>query len=263
MASYMDMVTVLMCLFIVLYAMSTVDAEKWENLKLALATGFGQTQSDTVDTAVGIVVPENLAGLAGPEEGYAGYSEEPTEVTELGELQGLAASVSEALAAAGIDATGIEYHITDQGLTIGLTGAQAFFDGNSAGLRSEAVAVLDAIGPTLVASGREISIAGHADPHNSSYPYPTDWELAGARATAVLRYLVESRGLPGPLISATTFGSTRPASDDVSQNRRVDILILSQDPAGLATQLADASDASRAADPASPTPGEEPAPSDH
>lgn len=265
MASYMDMVTVLMCLFIVLYAMSTVDAQKWENLKLALATGFGQTQSTTVDTAVGIVVPENLAGLAGPEEGYAGYSEEPTEITELGELQGLAASVSEALAAAGIDATGIEYQITDQGLTIGMTGARAFFDGNSARLRPEAVAVLDALGPTLAASGRELSIAGHADPHNSSYPFPTDWELAGARATAVLRYLVETRGVPGTMISATTYGSMHPVSDDVTQNRRVDILILSQDPAALATELADSAeaDASRTAEPAPSPKEEEPSSSHH
>ncbi|MBW8872765.1 MAG: flagellar motor protein MotB, partial [Leifsonia sp.] len=42
MASYMDMVTVLMCMFIVLFAMSTVDAKKFEALKDSLATGFGQ-----------------------------------------------------------------------------------------------------------------------------------------------------------------------------------------------------------------------------
>ena len=57
MASYMDMVTVLMCLFIVLYAMSTVDANKFEKLRNSLATGFGTVASETVDTASGTVVP--------------------------------------------------------------------------------------------------------------------------------------------------------------------------------------------------------------
>ncbi len=57
MASYMDMVTVLMCLFIVLYAMSTVDANKFEKLRNSLATGFGAVASETVDTASGTVVP--------------------------------------------------------------------------------------------------------------------------------------------------------------------------------------------------------------
>ena len=41
MASYMDMVTVLMCMFIVLFAMSTVDQAKFVQLKNSLATGFG------------------------------------------------------------------------------------------------------------------------------------------------------------------------------------------------------------------------------
>ena len=57
MASYMDMVTVLMCMFIVLFAMSTVDQKKFDQLKESLATGFGAVESNTVDTAVGIIVP--------------------------------------------------------------------------------------------------------------------------------------------------------------------------------------------------------------
>jgi len=65
MASYMDMVTVLMCLFIVLFAMSAVDADKFEKLRLSLATGFGAETSQTVDTAEGIVVPADLIGQDG------------------------------------------------------------------------------------------------------------------------------------------------------------------------------------------------------
>ena len=64
MASYMDMVTVLMCMFIVLYAMSSVDANKFEKLRNSLATGFGAVASQTVDTASGTVV---AAGTRGPE----------------------------------------------------------------------------------------------------------------------------------------------------------------------------------------------------
>src|ERR1700710_479595 len=57
MASYMDMVTVLMCMFIVLFAMSTVDQKKFEQLKDSLATGFGQVKTQKIDTASGVVVP--------------------------------------------------------------------------------------------------------------------------------------------------------------------------------------------------------------
>jgi chemotaxis protein MotB len=234
MASYMDMVTVLMCLFIVLYAMSTVDAEKWETLKLSLATGFGQTESAGVDTATGIVVPEELIGQAGPAEGYAGYVPEPTEFEQ---MQQFAETISAQLGDSGL-AAAVEFEIEDRGLVVKLTGVDTFFDGNSARLRTDALQVLDAIGPGLVASGRELSIEGHADPRFDPAPYATTWELAAARATSVLRYFVEANGMPGDLISGTTFGSAHPASDDPALNRRVDIVVLTTDPDGLAQQLA-------------------------
>jgi len=233
MASYMDMVTVLMCLFIVLYAMSTVDAAKWENLKLSLATGFGNEASVTADTAEGIVVPEELIGQAGPAEGYAGYVPEPTEFEK---MQQFADTISAQLGHTGL-AAAVEFAIEDRGLVVKLTGVDTFFDGNSARLRPDALEVLNSIGPTLAASGREISIEGHADPRYNPAPYQTTWELAAARSTSVLRHLVESGGMPGHMISGTTYGSARPASDEVTRNRRVDIVVLTTDPAGLSQQL--------------------------
>src|SRR5690606_16391506 len=65
MASYMDMVTVLMCLFIVLYAMSSVDQGKFQALRDSLATGFGVDETHFADTAQGIVVPAESAGAEG------------------------------------------------------------------------------------------------------------------------------------------------------------------------------------------------------
>jgi chemotaxis protein MotB len=263
MASYMDMVTVLMCLFIVLYAMSTVDAEKWENLKLGLATGFGQTPSETVDTASGIVVPEELVGQAGPSEGYAGYVPEPTEYEQ---MQQFADTISAQLGDSGL-AAAVEFEIEDRGLVVKLTGVDTFFDGNSARLRPDAVQVLTAIGPGLAAAGRQLSIEGHADPRFDPAPYATTWELAGARATSVLRYLVESGGVAGDRISGTTFGSAHPASDDPAQNRRVDIVVLTTDPDGLAQELDQRSgetssggttnERSGSGEPATSTPGKE------
>ena len=57
MASYMDMVTVLMCMFIVLFAMSVVDQKKFDELRNSLATGFGTVASKHVDINEGVIVP--------------------------------------------------------------------------------------------------------------------------------------------------------------------------------------------------------------
>ena len=46
--SYADMVTVLMALFIVMYAMSTVDQAKFDALKSGLAEGFGLTVAEAI-----------------------------------------------------------------------------------------------------------------------------------------------------------------------------------------------------------------------
>ena len=241
MASYMDMVTVLMCLVIVLYAMSTVDAEKWQELKVGLATGFGATTTEFADTATGIVVPEELVGQAGPSEGYAGFTDEPSE-EEL--LSDFAQQLQYQLENTGLAAS-VEYEIEDRGLVVKLTGVDTFFDGNSARLRPDALEVLNAIGPGLAASGRDLSIEGHADPRFNPAPYSSTWELAAARATSVLRHLVEVTGMPDAKISGTTYGSARPSTDgDPALNRRVDIVVLTTDPEGLAQQLAGSGESS-------------------
>ena len=243
MASYMDMVTVLMCMFIVLFAMSTVDQDKYEQLANSLATGFGAVDAGKIDTAEGVVVPADLVDTTG---------ESPTEVThsadtpaqarehahaaaqEVAKLDQLKTAVADSLTAAGV-ADLVEFHITDRGLTLGLVGSETFFAPDSAQLTAAATAVLEAAAPALVATGQRISVEGHADKHGQSQAFPTDWELSASRATQVLRRLVEQGGVAGELISAVAFGSAQPANsgstiEDMAQNRRVDIVLLSDQP---------------------------------
>lgn len=84
MASYMDMVTVLMCMFIVLFAMSTVDQEKFEALSASLATGFGQEPSDEIDATTGVVVPPELVDEKGEDFADVDLAAAQTEFDELG-----------------------------------------------------------------------------------------------------------------------------------------------------------------------------------
>ncbi|WP_105033920.1 OmpA/MotB family protein [Cryobacterium aureum] len=246
MASYMDMVTVLMCMFIVLFAMSTVDQDKYEQLANSLATGFGAVDAGKVDTAEGVVVPADLIDNEGESPTEVTHSSEaidPAEATaqatanadaaekEVAKLDQLEAAVTANLTAAGV-AELVEFHITDRGLTLGLVGSETFFAPDSAQLTAAATAVLDAAAPAIVASGQKISVEGHADKHGQSATFATDWELSASRATQVLRRLVEQGGIAGEIISAVAFGSAQPANtgstlEDMAQNRRVDVVLLS------------------------------------
>lgn len=224
--SYMDMVTVLMCLFIVLYAMSTVDKDKFDKLRLALSTGFGVTKSQKLDTARGIVVPPADAGKKGV--ATTNYNAAATQVATLNAVKN---SIAQALQAQGLSSN-VSMSVTSGGLTISLVGAASFFAGNSAVLQPATDRILNVIGPVLTTIPNQIAVEGHADSHSSPAPYQTDWDLASARSTEVLKYLVSTNGVPQGQIYSSSYGSARPLSANMPQdqwplNRRVDIVVLS------------------------------------
>jgi chemotaxis protein MotB len=229
MASYMDMVTVLMCMFIVLFAMSTVDANKFQELKHSLATGFGVVKTQKVDTAKGVVVPPD----------YVGKDGEMTDASqkaalELAELEKLERQMNAALAAQGLQNT-VGYDIDERGLTVHLVGANTFFATNSTQLTPVAQRVLAAISGPLNTVGNQLAIEGHADARPPQPPFATNWELSTGRAVAVLRDLVEHGHVAGTRVGATGYGDERPTATGTSaaalaQNRRVDIVVVSAQP---------------------------------
>ena len=261
MASYMDMVTVLMCMFIVLFAMSSVDSQKFFALKNSLATGFGAVDVGKIDTATGVVVSAANANANDPaakDLGTAGATSTSTATAtatpsatatpapspaltdlqiatqEISDLTSVQAALQAAVTAQGIDSI-VQFSIDARGLTIGLVGTDAFFAPNLAALSPKATAVIDAMSPILAADTREVTVEGHADRHGVTLNYPTDWELSSARATSVLRRFVEVGGVAGERISSIGYGSTRSVTtadslDAMAQNRRVDVVLLSSEP---------------------------------
>jgi len=228
MASYMDMVTVLMCMFIVLYAMSTVDQDKFVKLRDSLATGFGTVNVGKIDTATGIVVPP----MDVDKKGSLMKSPMDLALVEVDKLSALKDSMRQSLRAQGLNES-VEFQIDQRGLTVKLVGSQSFFLPDSPYLSTRATAVLRAIGPVLVRSGLEVSVEGHAA--NAITSYPSVWELSSERAIGVLRYLVEHEEMPGSRIGAVGYGASRQVNNDSTEalrelNRRVDIVVLSNQP---------------------------------
>ncbi|WP_173795204.1 OmpA/MotB family protein [Frondihabitans sp. 762G35] len=273
MASYMDMITVLMCMFIVLFAMSSVDQQKFMALKESLATGFGQTVSKKIDTASGTIVradqvtkdakgysasktaaesstsasgssktnSDSATGAGAGQGGKLAAASAPTAAqtaantklatAEVDDLTSIRNAIEKNLQARGL-AKDVQFLVTSRGLTVRLVGSETFFDSNSADLSGMARQVMDAIAPVLKTAGHEVSVEGHADSRDSAAPYPTNWELSAARATGVLRDLVERGGISPVQIQSVGYGSSRPlaagTSDaDLAKNRRVDIVVLS------------------------------------
>ena len=260
--SYSDMITVLMALFIVLFAISQVDQDKYVALRDSLAAGFqdGTVTPSVLDGTSGTldgtsIVPDTTpaqgtAGMVSADAGLGMQASQPTTTTtstatvdpevlaaaerEAAHLQQLQAQIAASLTANGLDGT-VRFRIDERGLVLGLVADDVFFAAASAEMTETARRVLDVAGPSLVGIGEQISVEGHANVIPISGRYATNWELSADRATRVLRHLVEADGMPGGRIMAVGFGDTRPlvegsSPDALVQNRRVDLVVLSAAP---------------------------------
>jgi len=240
MVSYMDMVTVIMCLFIVLFAISSVDQDKYQELKSSLAAGFGTVEdADVVEAVV-----DNPA-LEPPDVVVEDVETDVEKaMTEVVDLTALRDAMSRDLEAYGMAET-VRFEIDERGLTVRLVSADTFFSPGSADLTAEAGEVLHVVGPVLAPTTYEIQVEGNADYTSTvGSRFPTNWELSSSRATAVLRYLVEQSGIGEQRVAAVGFGSARPLAagttpDALAANRRVDIMVLSAQPEAVRALIPD------------------------
>ena len=246
--SYADMMTVLVGLFIVLYSISQVDQQKFEELRDSLAVGFGNRLPSVIEGSNGAltgveaveVTPDLSADVAtdavppvAPAPETEGMTEEQLDylaaAAELDHLEEIAQQVTGSLDAQGLGDR-VRLRITDRGLVIGMVADDVFFGADAATLTGTALAVIDTVSPVLAAATEQISVEGHANTV-PSVRYPTNWELSSARATEVLRRMVDAGGIPGGRIAAVGFGDQRPLNeqgiDPLESNRRVDVVVLS------------------------------------
>jgi chemotaxis protein MotB len=252
--SYADMVTLLMCLFIVLYALGQVDISKFTAFSEGLQQGFGAPvtiiddgaalDSDSSDPLQPVQVREQAAidGTAQTDAEKAAATEvaqqqaRQTAAEAKAEYQALAAvrdQLAAALAKAGYPRAAT-FTIDERGLVVHVVADEVLFDAERADLRPAGTKVLDALGPTLKGLTEQLRIEGHANslPVTRGGPWRSNWDLSAVRATTVLLQLSAAEGVPEARLSATGYSDTRPllpASDPnaLSVNRRVDIVVLS------------------------------------
>jgi chemotaxis protein MotB len=213
--TYADMITLMLALFIILFAMSTISRVKVQSFAKQVSAGFNNVWS--------INQPPN--GGANGEQSFESSSSIPAIQKELEKFV-------------------LKNHLENQvqirgqqrGLVITLLSDKSYYDSGSAEMRPETLKVLDGIAPLLNRSSNEIVVEGDTDnvPIHTSQ-YPTNWELSDARAVGVLRYLVEHDGVSPVRISSAGYGEFRPRNQNLTdadrqQNRRVDIVLLNGAP---------------------------------
>lgn len=254
--SYSDMLTVLVGLFIVLYAISQVDQDKFNALAASLNAGFGGSGTSVMENGSSIMVEQgavapvispldatNLATALRNDNTQDHLGESTEEAIDPADLQaarieyealaGLAEKLDNKLAKKGLDGL-VSYKIDERGLVIGLVSDELFFVADTAQLTDESREVVDTLTPVLDKVPNELSIEGHANNIPSSR-YGSNWELSSDRATQVLRRFVEFGKIDPARAAAVGYGDARPLKSNTSEeglrtNRRVDIVVLSNQP---------------------------------
>ena len=210
--TYADMITLLLALFIILFAISNISSVKFARLVKAVSGGFNST--DAINN------PPN-GGVVG---GLHGRS-------DAANLAAIKARLDQYIAQKRLESK-VRTRIDKQGLVITLLSDKAYYDSGSADLRPETKQLLDVVARQLRAVANEVRVEGSTDNVPiATASYPTNWELSAARSTGVTRYLVEHAKIVPTRISFAGYGEYRPAFPNDSdahrqQNRRVDVVIL-------------------------------------
>jgi chemotaxis protein MotB len=110
----------------------------------------------------------------------------------------------------------VNVETTDKGISIELS-SSAFYKAGSAEIRDEAFPVMDKIAQTLNGERYQlynVDVEGHTDDIPINTPrFPSNWELSSARATTVVRFLID-KGIEPERLKATGFAETRPKAEN-------------------------------------------------
>ena len=223
-ATYGDMVTLVLCFFVLLYSMSTIDAKKFEEIAESMQKAFNIQPG-------GPSAVDRAAVFDGGPMDNTGDSVHEVDSDQVYTSAQVLALVQTALQDEQ-DRNQVTVTVSDRGVVISLS-EQMLFDEGSARLRPEAMRVIYKIGGVLNRLPNEISIEGHTD---SAIPersiYIDNWGLSAARASRVTAYLNEQMGVSMRRLRAVGFGASAPlvpnnSEENMRLNRRVDIVILS------------------------------------
>ena len=227
MNTYGDMMTLLLCFFVLLFAMSNVDAKKFEALVVSFSGSLGvldggNTLQDKHSIEKGSIMDSSTQSKKesnqfedAKEKMQQQLQEEARQKQENAEKQVSVANEEEGLV--------LRFQDT------------ILFDLGSASLKPASYTILKYIGGVLNTSNfkeKYITVEGHTDnmPISNS-TFASNWELSGGRASNVVKYLVENQNIDPRRLSAAGYSEYHPvAKNDTdsgrAKNRRVDIVIL-------------------------------------
>ena len=244
MNTFADLMNLLLCFFVMLFSMSSVNEEKFEKVIASFQITFSILPGGGASIGEGELISSGISQLENFDSYYNqqlssqsdGQTEEEKDITEayeqqeLEESEDMAQQLENALSQYGIQ-DDVEVDFNAEYVTLNMNGA-LLFDSASAELRDEAYPLVNKLGKILVTYDNNIiEVEGHTDnvPIHSS-KYEDNNVLSMYRALAVANYLRDTTTLDPAYIKSSGRGEYVPIADNATpegraRNRRVEIKI--------------------------------------
>jgi len=225
--TYADLITLLLGLFVILYAMSQVDKTKYQDFVSALTQQFGSKMV--------LAGHKGITFQPAPRKGRAQANKKGAD-----ESNKLAALLKQEITAGEV-----VIKATSEGISINLLD-YLLFETGKANIRPEALVTLNKISAFLDSIPNKIRVEGHTDNVPINTPqFPSNWHLSIARSMNTGYYVIQ-RGISPERLSISGYSEYRPVApndtpENRSKNRRVEIVILNEPAKTI--QIIDTSDA--------------------
>ena len=262
MVTFSDLMSLLLCFFVLILSMAEVDIIKYKQLADSMAEAFGvqrELELESIPKGTSVVSTEfrpgipdetivdivqqvttdqtrNSLRIGNPDSPEADEKDVRDEVLTYDEVMALIketqldAEMLRRLLKTEIKEGQIDVESTARTILIRIREKGSFASG-SALLNSSFVGVIDKIANALTQIEGRIAVEGHTDnvPINT-FAYPSNWDLSAARSVAVVRRMLDIAPLEPTRVTASGFADTRPQAinstfEGRARNRRVEIVV--------------------------------------
>ena len=238
-ASYADAMTLLLAFFIMMFAFALIDEGKFFDFKVGVTAALGVPDplTDNTDSILakgtGVLPEIGFTPLTPTEEQEEEVERLEEKIEQAGEVtpenaQDLADLLERKFELAGASEF-VQVGVDERGVFIRFAD-YVLFESGEADLDVAGLSVLATSAEVLSTISNPLEIEGHTDsrPTNGGV-WPSNWELSGARAARVVRWLIDPGNLPDARLTAIGKADTKPVgsnntAEGRARNRRVEIV---------------------------------------
>lgn len=239
--TYADMITLLVAFFIMLYAMSVMNVQKFQQLAISVRSGFGGSIVNGAPAILGsggaqgtpsIVSANQTPHLSQTDASLPVSPRDLAAMRDKARLDRAYETVRNYIKSHDLQ-NKMRVSQDQRGVIVTVMTDKMLFASGQADMRPQEMGLLSEVSNVLNSVPNTVRVEGHTDNLPISTPrFPSNWELSAVRATTVLRYF-QSHHVPASRLEAAGDADQHPVAPNDTEanrslNRRVDVVIVRQ-----------------------------------